>query len=123
MVSINLTAELVDLGLDLLLGGGIGGEGEGLVEGFAGGGGVSGDAEISGGLLVPLDGAGFDLALLVGGEEDGVAELFVGVSPEFVADAGSGGDCALIHESFGIEGEGVGVAGGEGIADHAFVFG
>ncbi|ARU39815.1 hypothetical protein CCB80_01115 [Armatimonadetes bacterium Uphvl-Ar1] len=114
---------MVDLGLYLLLGCGVGGEGEGLVEGFAGGSGISGDAQISGGLLVPLDGAGFDLAFLVGGEENGIAEFFVGVSPEFVADAGGGGVCALIHESFGIEGEGVGVAGGEGVADHALGFG
>lgn len=111
------------MGLDLLLGGGVGGEGESLVEGFAGGGGVAGDAQVGGGLLVPLDGAGFDLIFLVGGEEDGVAELFVGVSPKFVAGAGCGGVGALINESFGIEGEGVGVAGGEGVADHAFGFG
>ncbi len=102
MASLNLSAELVDLGLDLLLGGGVGGEGEGLVECFAGGGGVARDAEVCRGLLVSLDGAGFDLAILVGGKEDGVAELFVGVSPEFVAGTGGGGIRALIHEGFGV---------------------
>lgn len=94
-----------------------------MVEGCAGGGGVAGDAQVGGGLLVSLDGAGFDLAFLVGGKEDGVAELLVGVSPEFVADASGWGVGALIHESFGIEGEGVGVTGGEGVADHTFGFG